>query len=50
MVLVITGASPRKGSDGQREMSVQLATATCTPISTPHRRMFLKGEKPKSCK
>jgi|SoiMethySBSTD1v2_1073268.scaffolds.fasta_scaffold2209966_2 hypothetical protein len=50
MVLVITGALPRKGSDGQREMSVKLATATYTPISTQHRRMFLKGEKAMSCK
>ena len=50
MVLVFTGASPRKGSNGQREMSVKLATATYTPIGTRHVRMFLKGEKAMSCK
>lgn len=44
MVLVITGALPRKGSNGQREKSVQLAIATYTPINSRHERMLLKSE------
>jgi len=44
MVLVITGAWPRKGSNGQREKSVKLAIATYTPINLRHARMLLKVE------